>query len=212
MQRGAGRSTCWMPLLPLLWSASLSTRSSTGQPPLAGCTAPSLFMFPPSILYESQRELQSFCWCKMLNRVHTFPQCGNFASRLGERIALDNCSMCKYTGKRNARMHSLCCLNAKPQSAWQWYQQAPYMSWTPCCQQGTALRSNGVCREAADCHQYGKGRVTLLGDAAHLTAAALGQVSSHAEQHRHSFCAVLRSKIRDFFLAGVDCGSSFHSA
>ena len=36
----------------------------------------------------------------------------------------------------------------------------------------TRLRS---CREAEDCHKYGRGRVTLLGDAAHLTAAALGQ-------------------------------------
>ncbi len=31
-------------------------------------------------------------------------------------------------------------------------------------------------RDPADCHVYGRGRVTLLGDAAHLTAAALGQV------------------------------------
>jgi hypothetical protein len=31
-------------------------------------------------------------------------------------------------------------------------------------------------REPSDCHVYGRGRVTLLGDAAHLTAAALGQV------------------------------------
>ncbi len=31
-------------------------------------------------------------------------------------------------------------------------------------------------REPSDCHIYGAGRVTLLGDAAHLTAAALGQV------------------------------------
>ena len=30
-------------------------------------------------------------------------------------------------------------------------------------------------REPEDCHTYGKGRITLLGDAAHLTAAALGQ-------------------------------------
>ncbi len=30
-------------------------------------------------------------------------------------------------------------------------------------------------REPSDCHIYGIGRVTLLGDAAHLTAAALGQ-------------------------------------
>jgi len=31
-------------------------------------------------------------------------------------------------------------------------------------------------REPGDCEVYGAGRVTLLGDAAHLTAAALGQV------------------------------------
>ncbi|CAL8467996.1 g7534 [Coccomyxa elongata] len=33
-------------------------------------------------------------------------------------------------------------------------------------------------REPSDCHIYGIGRVTLLGDAAHLTAAALGQGTS----------------------------------
>lgn len=33
-------------------------------------------------------------------------------------------------------------------------------------------------REPADCHVYGSGAVTLLGDAAHLTAAALGQVQT----------------------------------
>ncbi|EIE20795.1 FAD/NAD(P)-binding domain-containing protein [Coccomyxa subellipsoidea C-169] len=33
-------------------------------------------------------------------------------------------------------------------------------------------------RDPADCHVYGRGRVTLLGDAAHLTAAALGQGTS----------------------------------
>ena len=31
-------------------------------------------------------------------------------------------------------------------------------------------------REAKDCQEYGRGRVSLLGDAAHLTAAAMGQV------------------------------------
>lgn len=31
-------------------------------------------------------------------------------------------------------------------------------------------------REAEDCEVYSRGRVALLGDAAHLTAAALGQV------------------------------------
>ena len=31
-------------------------------------------------------------------------------------------------------------------------------------------------RESGDCEVYGSGCVTLLGDAAHLTAAALGQV------------------------------------
>jgi hypothetical protein len=38
-------------------------------------------------------------------------------------------------------------------------------------------------REAEQCHCYGRGRVSLLGDAAHLTAAALGQA-----------CAPLRSR------------------
>lgn len=33
-------------------------------------------------------------------------------------------------------------------------------------------------RDPENCHVYGRGRVTLLGDAAHLTAAALGQVSA----------------------------------
>ncbi len=49
-------------------------------------------------------------------------------------------------------------------------------------------------REPEDCHSYARGRVGLLGDAAHLTAAALGQVSArliwpslpshHTLQHR----------------------------
>lgn len=33
-------------------------------------------------------------------------------------------------------------------------------------------------REPGDCEVYGHGCVTLLGDAAHLTAAALGQVKT----------------------------------
>lgn len=40
-----------------------------------------------------------------------------------------------------------------------------------------------VCRTAEDYHQYGTGRAMLLGNAAHLTAAALGQVSLHATVH-----------------------------
>ena len=35
-----------------------------------------------------------------------------------------------------------------------------------------------VVREPEDCRSYARGRVGLLGDAAHLTAAALGQVST----------------------------------
>ena len=47
-------------------------------------------------------------------------------------------------------------------------------------------------REPSDCHVYGRGCVTLLGDAAHLTAAALGQV-----QIAHAWLSLCASQYSD---------------
>ena len=41
-------------------------------------------------------------------------------------------------------------------------------------------------REPGDCEVYGRGCVTLLGDAAHLTAAALGQVSPYGVTNKRA--------------------------
>jgi 2-polyprenyl-6-methoxyphenol hydroxylase-like FAD-dependent oxidoreductase len=53
-----------------------------------------------------------------------------------------------------------------------------------------AITEHGLFyREPETCQVYGRGRVTLLGDAAHLTAAALGQVCAVSQQLAARTCA-----------------------
>ncbi|KAK9901587.1 hypothetical protein WJX75_003519 [Coccomyxa subellipsoidea] len=92
-------------------------------------------------------------------------------TRLGnQRYITENGGAGDPQGKLNRCLEAL----AESHGGWPGYVQAMIRS--------TALRDITehalFYREPSDCHVYGRGRVTLLGDAAHLTAAALGQGTS----------------------------------